>query len=198
MLLEARLGSNQQEGRVLEQYKALVHGIIRQRQTQMSATLLRRMSEDDVYQIGQKGLLNAVRMYDWRTRFTTYATACINYILSNAADHEGRGKRGLHKKVISLDLQFSDGDGDTIGSIVPGTSDDPLERIQKEQVRRLIAQEMDSLLTEREKQILLRRMDGETLQRIGTDCGVSRERIRQIEANAHSKLRVSDRLKEII
>lgn len=44
-------------------------------------------------------------------------------------------------------------------------------------------------LNDREREILMRRMYGETLKQIGSDKGISRERIRQIEKRAKEKVK---------
>ena len=47
--------------------------------------------------------------------------------------------------------------------------------------------------TPRESHILHSRNEGETLKTVGKDIGVTRERIRQIEANAWEKLRINSK-----
>jgi RNA polymerase primary sigma factor len=65
---------------------------------------------------------------------------------------------------------------------------DPGENVDRE---RLLAEIRAALevLPERARAIVLRRLDGERLESIGRDLGVSRERVRQIEAQAYSRLR---------
>lgn len=81
-------------------------------------------------------------------------------------------------------------DGRTKYEEVIGSESDLDSRIQLNQVRNYIHHALQSNnLTERERSILFQRFfDGVTLQEIGSEQGVSRERIRQVEAQALRKL----------
>ena len=83
-----------------------------------------------------------------------------------------------------------------------GERSDTLERYQADpapiaeamlvaEARRSEARELLTTLTDRERRILLARFgeDERTLQDVGNEFGVSRERIRQIEGEALAKLR---------
>ena len=80
------------------------------------------------------------------------------------------------------------------------SADDLVENCEQEHMQEAVKSAMDAL-TERERRVLEERYgfnDGEekTLGEVGTLLGVTRERIRQIEAKAIKKLRYSVRLKE--
>jgi RNA polymerase primary sigma factor len=88
--------------------------------------------------------------------------------------------------------------GDLIESATPPIDDDLLRRSMVERVRAALGE-----LGDKERQVVTLRFgldrDGDmrTLQEIGDTLGLSRERVRQIEARAKSKLRGSKRASEL-
>lgn len=101
---------------------------------------------------------------------------------------------------ISLQAEVGDGGESQFGDFLEDTSvDSPSETtgysILKEKI-----QEVLQTLTERERQVLIRRfglLDGKpkTLEEVGVEFNVTRERIRQIEAKALRKMRHPTRAK---
>lgn len=101
---------------------------------------------------------------------------------------------------ISLQAEVGDGGESQFGDFLEDTSvDSPAETtgysILKEKI-----QEVLQTLTERERQVLIRRfglLDGKpkTLEEVGVEFNVTRERIRQIEAKALRKMRHPTRAK---
>jgi DNA-directed RNA polymerase sigma subunit (sigma70/sigma32) len=89
--------------------------------------------------------------------------------------------------------RYDDGD-QMLADLLP--SDDPtaIERVFSVEVRQLLSKAL-LVLNNREKHIILVRVappdgsDGDTLAQLALEFGVSRERIRQIEAKAFEKLR---------
>jgi RNA polymerase primary sigma factor len=88
----------------------------------------------------------------------------------------------------------SEGDSTTVGDFIPDdTIAEPIDAASRELLRDQIRTALD-FLTERERQVLELRfglVDGKdhTLEEVGKQFGVTRERIRQIEAKALRKLR---------
>ena len=107
----------------------------------------------------------------------------------------------LIEEPVSLDMPIGEEDS-TLEDLIPdekslSPGDSLLEKDLVEQVRKLLAG-----LSPREEKILRLRFgigeDGEcTLEEIGRQFGLSRERIRQIEAKALDRLRDPNRYKEI-
>jgi RNA polymerase primary sigma factor len=110
--------------------------------------------------------------------------------------------RQASKAPVSLDAPLSDDDSDQVSEIVADpNAAAPFERLVKETDTALL-KEVLAGLTDREKAILAMRFglnDGveKTLEEIGKVFGVTRERIRQIEAKALRKLRHPSRSRKL-
>jgi RNA polymerase primary sigma factor len=103
---------------------------------------------------------------------------------------------------ISLDMPVGDEENTSLGSLLyDKTSPDPQEELIDAEMR----DEIDSILAtldDREQLIMRKRFgfDGEdtyVLQQIGEELNISRERVRQIEAQALRKLRASARRRKL-
>lgn len=102
----------------------------------------------------------------------------------------------INQNTVSLELPVGDdGDGgSTLGDFI---KDDHLPSPDKEASQRILAEHIQEVLGElspKERKILELRnglTDGiaHTLEEVGREFGVTRERIRQIEAKAHEKIR---------
>ncbi|MEZ5670344.1 MAG: RNA polymerase factor sigma-32 [Alphaproteobacteria bacterium] len=96
----------------------------------------------------------------------------------------------------SLNATFSDGETDQFQDFVADDRPNPEENytsVHDGDVRRRRLREALASLTEREQTIITQRFlqdDRKTLAEIGIEFGLTKERIRQIEARALSKLRV--------
>src|SRR3989339_93838 len=96
----------------------------------------------------------------------------------------------------------SDGSKSTLGDFIP---DDKILMPDQDSSRRILTDQVRSLLEElspKERKILEMRhglADGvtHTLEEVGKEFGVTRERIRQIEAKAHEKIRQNDKIERL-
>jgi len=92
---------------------------------------------------------------------------------------------------ISLDATLGDGDGEFGDFIADRAAKQPHELVDLQQLRENLYKSMVDL-TEREKEIIILRFgiggQSYTLEEVGAKFGVTRERIRQIEAKALMKL----------
>lgn len=112
--------------------------------------------------------------------------------------------RDTYKVVASIDIPIGDDEGSTLGQFLTPNQlvysgnqtylKSPSDKVEDEVFREELIEWMTTKLTERELDIVIRRnglqgKEPETLEVIGIDYGVTRERIRQIEKKAYKKLR---------
>lgn len=109
----------------------------------------------------------------------------------------------ISQETISLEQPVGDDDDkSTLENFIP---DDKILRPDQESSRRILSDQIRSVLDElnpKERKILEMRyglIDGiqHTLERVGEEFGVTRERIRQIEAKVHEKLRQHDKISRL-
>ena len=106
----------------------------------------------------------------------------------------------ISQETVSLEQHVGDDDDkSTLENFIP---DDKILRPDQESSRRILTDQIREVLDElnpKEKKILEMRyglIDGiqHTLERVGEEFGVTRERIRQIEAKVHEKLRSHEKI----
>ncbi len=167
---------------------------------------------EDLLSEGSIGLIRAASRYDHRrgARFITYASWWVRKsILTALADQAWtiripayQRKKGdvcasgavYGYRAVSLDAAPGEAGGRSIkDTLADGASEDP-ERavIRREDLARLARCLPD--LSERERSALVRRYGleggrGATLKEVAAELGLSRERVRQIEHSARSRLR---------
>jgi RNA polymerase primary sigma factor len=109
----------------------------------------------------------------------------------------------ISQETISLEQPVGDDDDkSTLENFIP---DDKILRPDQESSRRILSDQIKSVLDElnpKERKILEMRyglLDGiqHTLERVGEEFGVTRERIRQIEAKVHEKLRSHEKISRL-
>ncbi len=102
----------------------------------------------------------------------------------------------ISQETVSLEKSVGDEDDSLLGDFIPDEDNLSPEEMSAYQLLRNDIEEVLHLLTPREQKILRMRfgLDGEwahTLEEVGKEFGVTRERIRQIEAKALNKLKKS-------
>lgn len=80
-------------------------------------------------------------------------------------------------------------DGAEYGDYVTDEEQDSHEEIERRQVSEKVLEYINQKLPAREADILFRRADGQTLDDIGREYGICRERVRQLESKAIRRLR---------
>ncbi len=109
----------------------------------------------------------------------------------------------IEQDVVSLENPVGDEDDkSTLQDFIP---DDKILSPEQESSRRILRDQLNLILndlTEKERKILEMRhglLDGitHTLEEVGREFGVTRERIRQIEAKAHEKIRQHDQVQRL-
>lgn len=109
----------------------------------------------------------------------------------------------INQDTVSLEQPI--GDDDDKSTLENFIADDKILRPDQESARRILADQIKEVLDElnpKERRILEMRfglLDGiqHTLERVGEEFGVTRERIRQIEAKVHDKLRNHDKIQRL-
>ncbi len=108
----------------------------------------------------------------------------------------------MAQQPISLQAPVGDGDDTSFGDFIEDkTADDPMEMTGMSLLKDKIRDVLDTL-TDRERQVLEQRfglVDGysRTLEEVGKQFQVTRERIRQIEAKALRKMRHPTRIRQL-
>ena len=109
----------------------------------------------------------------------------------------------INQSTVSLETPAGDDDSrSTLGDFIP---DDKIDSPDKEASRRILSDQVKEILndlTPKEQKILEMRCglkDGinHTLEEVGKEFGVTRERIRQIEAKAHEKIRQHEKAERL-
>ncbi len=111
----------------------------------------------------------------------------------------------IDQSTVSLETPIGDSSDDksTLGEFI---ADDKILSPDQESSRRILADQIKEILddlTPKERKILEMRhglVDGvmRTLEEVGKEFGVTRERIRQIEAKAHEKIRYHQKSKRLL
>lgn len=111
----------------------------------------------------------------------------------------------IDQSTVSLESKVGDDDDDKGSTLGDFVADDKILSPDQESSRRIIADQVKEILSdlsEKEREILELRhglTDGvqHTLEEVGKRFGVTRERIRQIEAKAHEKIRQHDKINRL-
>lgn len=103
-------------------------------------------------------------------------------------------------KIASLDKPAGEEQDSTLGDLVPGTDDiesSVLDHVEHEQLKAVLWDMVDNLPDNQGEVIRKRYKENMTLDAIGNEYGVTRERIRTIESNGLRVLRRSTRSRKL-
>jgi len=135
---------------------------------------------------GNDSLMKAIECFDYTRgfKFSTYATSAIKNNFASGAVRQAK-----------LHTRFQTGNEAILGNHLDGRGDPHTEIAAQSQREELVPRILERL-NDRERMIIESRFgfgnkEPKTLQEIGTEIGVTKERVRQIEARAFDKLRES-------
>ncbi|MGA9033083.1 MAG: RNA polymerase sigma factor RpoS [Sulfuricaulis sp.] len=106
-----------------------------------------------------------------------------------------KGMLGLNERVASVDAPLDDDpDRSLLDAIADERTPDPEKVLQSDDLQQLIQQWLDEL-NDKQREVVERRFglnhrEISTLEEVGADIGVTRERVRQIQVEALKRLRV--------
>ena len=134
---------------------------------------------------GNMSLIRAVEKFDYSrgNKFSTYASWAIMKNFARTIPHEFKHRDRFRTSLEELFTSQEDGRGDQVG-------EESAQRLRSEQVNKIL-----SRLDDREQKIIISRFgldyrqEPRTLKEVGAEMGVTKERVRQIEARALDKLR---------
>ena len=127
--------------------------------------------KDDIVQEGLIGLFKAIKNYsrDKQNSFKTFANLCIERQLITAIKTSNRQKHSPLNSYLSLNLAAYDND-DTEGSLMEvfnsNLIEDPLDTITKKEYFKKLENTIDESLSDFEKQVLHRYLNGESYVKI--------------------------------
>ena len=152
---------------------------------------------DSLIQAGQLGLLRAMDKFNPYAgfRFMPYAVWWVKTYVNR--ERYGRHRDWDESAKLYLDQKKWDDSDSTYKDLLedPNQAPEPMLGLEEAENRELLASKIQEVLSDKERDVIRRRYYSKsevtTLEEIGRIYGVSRERVRQVELTAITKLRVA-------
>ena len=108
----------------------------------------------------------------------------------------------INNTTVSLQTPVGEDEDSTLGDFIEDTNTSVVSQCEDLEIREIINTTLETRLTEKEADVIKKRFGLEddkprTLEEIGKEYNITRERVRQIEAKAIKKLRLSKSLRGI-
>lgn len=189
LVMWAQEGDQWAFGEYLALNKGLFESLVRR-----YARWVPRAQVDDLRQEGMLGLMEGIRRFDpvkFGTRKPeTYVFGWVRAYIS--AYSRGNGTAATNHLVSeNYEIGHNDGESIKLHDVLADPTENVVQDCMDREIHLMLIDEIGSLLP-KEKIIARRRLfadEPETLEAIGDDLGVSRERIRQIEREVRVKVR---------
>lgn len=158
----------------------------------------------DLVNEGNVGLIRAAERFDGTkgVRFISYAVFWIRQAILQAIDRAvPRPLDGAALRWVSLDAPLGEESGGRLADVVATAAEDPGALSERHALRDAVDSSL-TCLPSREARVLRLYfgLDGDapaTLDKIGSELGVSRERVRQIKDRALARLRAGSRRRQL-
>ena len=150
---------------LLNKYKELVY-------MKVSKYFIIGAEKDDIIQEGMIGLYKAIQSFkeDKHNSFKTFANMCIERQLITAIKTSNRQKHMPLNSYLSLNTSTYDDDDKTLLDILNNTTiEDPLDTITKKEYYKLIEETIDKSLSDFEKQVLRKFINGDSYVKIAEE-----------------------------
>lgn len=154
-------GDDQALTYIIEKYKEIVNA-------KVNKYFIIGAEKEDIIQEGLIGLFKAIKSFnpDKQSSFKTFANICVERQLITAIKSSNRQKHMPLNSYLSLNTSAYDNEEESVELIDTfnshHTGEDPLEIIMKKEYFNEVQNSMDNLLSEFEKQVLTRFVNGES------------------------------------
>lgn len=119
-------------------------------------------------------------------KFSTHLAWSIRGKLGNLRHHAGRGER--LSGGLSLDMELLDGEGSTMHDLVASNAPEPSYNIESFETNKVLYRNIEDLLNDREKFVILESISGRTQRDIAKERGTSHQAVSLIHQRAVKKL----------
>lgn len=190
LITRAQAGDASAMQDLLECHAGFIHGLARKWWNQHK----RFLRYEDCFQEASLGAMRAINMHDnsKKVKLTTYAHWWIKSYLGKMRGEKQAIRVPLHVKkpafVLSLNYVNGGFTEEFHESLISTRSDDSDVRDECE-AKDTLTRLMQSLTKQRHRDVLQYRFSGLSLQQTGDILGLTRERVRQIELQAISRLK---------
>ncbi|HEY1086324.1 MAG TPA: sigma-70 family RNA polymerase sigma factor, partial [Archangium sp.] len=197
-VLAARGGDRAAQARVFASMERLCLWTARRRARQLPPT----MTFPEAVQLCRIGVMDAIRKFiPGRSAFVTYASYWMRARLAKgialesagAAPHswdQRTGKMRSHR-VVPIDRSKKDPDKPAPIDVLADAQAPADEVLAKEQLEALTHRALQRLKPERQRIAVRERAEGKSLEEVGEQLGISRERVRQLQLKGMKALRRS-------
>ena len=139
----------------------------------VSKYYLNGAEKEDIEQEGLIGLYKAIRDFDFQKQnsFKTFANLCIERQIITAVKGSNRQKHLPLNSYLSLNTSnYENADGEEEGQLIEvldaNTVEDPLDTVTKNEYYRMIEKTIDESLSDFEKKVLAKFIDGQSYLQI--------------------------------